>query len=165
MTTPSSSSSSLPLASAASALLHRLTAPLRRPRTRNIADFHIQPLEPHRQYAPGDVVQGAVVLTVVRPIRVTHLTICLHGLVRVYKSPAAAKDPFPLQDTVNGVRKSRYLGNGHACLFQDESALCGEGRLEPGLYRFNFELDFPAHGLPTSIDVGSPMATANAQIS
>lgn len=50
-------------------------------------------------------------------------------------------------------RKTQYFGNGHASLFQDEITLCGEGRLEAGIYEFNFELEFPRKGLPTSIDV------------
>ena len=45
------------------------------------------------------------------------------------------------------------LLNGQASLFQDEVTLCGEGRLDIGLYEFEFELEFPSKGLPTSIDV------------
>src|SRR5277367_1982619 len=82
--TPQTSSSPVP--STNRSLLSRLTLPLRS-RTRNLADFHIRPHEPHRQYSPGDVVKGLVVLTVVKPIRVTHLTVALHGIVRVFKSP------------------------------------------------------------------------------
>ncbi len=53
----------------------------------------------------------------------------------------------------NNTRRTQYFGNGHASLFQDEQTLCGEGRLEPTEYRFNFELEFPEKGLPSSIDV------------
>ena len=46
-----------------------------------------------------------------------------------------------------------YFGNGFASLFEHEEVLCGEGRLEVGRYRFNYELKFPDSGLPSSIDV------------
>lgn len=102
--------------------------------------------------------RGAVVLTVVKPIRLTHLTVCLHGFVRVFKSPNGANDPLPdlgLTASSNP-RKSQYFGNGHASLFQDEVTLCGEGRLDIGVYEFNFELEFPRKGLPSSVDVRPP---------
>jgi len=152
--TPTSSS---PFASTRRSLLSRFTSPLKA-RTRNLTDFHIRPHEPHRQYRPGDLVKGAVVLTVLKPIRITHLTVCLHGFVRVFKGPNGANEPLP--DTAStgssNTRKSQYFGNGHASLFQDEVTLCGEGRLDAGIYEFNFELEFPDKGLPTSIDVRPP---------
>lgn len=145
-----------PTPSTGRSLLSRLTAPLKS-RTRNLTDFHIRPDEPHRKYSPGDLVKGAVVLTVVKPIRLTHLTVCLHGFVRVYKNPNSANEPVPdLGLTAsNNPRKSQYFGNGHASLFQDEQTLCGEGRLDTGVYEFNFELEFPRKGLPSSVDVSS----------
>lgn len=151
----SSQALSSPAASTSRSLFSRLTAPLRS-RTRNLADFHIRPLEPHRRYSPGDVVKGIVVLTVVKPIRITHLTVALHGFVRVYKNPNGAGETFTAEPglTVPGsARKTQYFGNGHASLFQDEVILCGEGRLESGVYEFEFDLEFPSKGLPTSIDV------------
>ncbi len=149
--------SSSPIESNGRSLLSRLTSPLRA-RTRNLDDFHIRPLEPHRQYSPGDVVKGLVALTVVKPIRITHLTVALHGFVRVFKTPngtadIAGRDP-ALTPGSNST-ESQYFGNGHASLFQDEVTLCGEGRLEVGVYEFEFELEFPAKGLPTSIDVSA----------
>jgi hypothetical protein len=150
--------SSSPLAATGRSLLSRLTSPLRS-RTRNLADFHIRPLEPHRQYSPGDLVKGIVVLTVVKPIRITHLTVALHGFVRVYKNSNNAADPTnlePSQTPGTSNQKSQYLGNGHASLFQDEIILCGEGRLEAGIFEFEFELQFPSKGLPSSIDVSTP---------
>lgn len=98
---------------------------------------------------------GAVVLKVDKPIRLTHLTVCLHGFVRVFKNPNAVNEPLPdLGLTAsNSPRKSQYFGNGHASLFQDDQTLCGEGRLDIGVYNFNFELEFPTKGVPTSIDV------------
>jgi len=114
-------------------------------------------LEPHRQYSPGDLVKGAVILTVGKPIRITHLTVCLHGFVRVFKNPNTVSDPLPVDAGLTGSsnsRKSQYFGNGHASLFRDEETLCGEGRLDAGVYEFEFELEFPDKGIPTSIDVG-----------
>ncbi|PBP19139.1 arrestin domain-containing protein, partial [Diplocarpon rosae] len=105
-------------------------------------------------YSPGDLVKGAVVLTAAKPIRLSHLTVCLHGYVRVFKSPNGVNDPIPdlgLTASSNP-RKSQYFGNGHASLFQDEVTLCGEGRLDIGVYEFNFELEFPRKGLPSSVD-------------
>ncbi|KAK3943612.1 hypothetical protein QBC46DRAFT_26845 [Diplogelasinospora grovesii] len=132
----------------------RFSFPLR-PRTRNVADFHIRPAEPHRKYNAGDHVQGAVILTVLKPVRITHLTVSLHGYVRVYKGPSiAANEPIVNPAEIPAQRGSRlkYHGNGHASLFQDEQVLSSDGRLEPGRYEFNFELLFPAKGLPSSID-------------
>ncbi|KAG4031581.1 hypothetical protein MFRU_009g03420 [Monilinia fructicola] len=148
-----STTRSSPTASTGRSLFSRLTAPLKS-RTRNLADFHIEPLEPHRRYAPGDLVRGAVVLTVVKPVRITHLTVCLHGFVHVYKNANGANEPLP--DTAayasGNPMKSQYFGNGYCSLFQDEVTLCGEGRLEAGIYRFNYELEFPTKGVPTSVE-------------
>lgn len=146
---------SSPFATTGRSLFSRLTSPLRS-RTRNLADFHIRPLEPHRQYSPGDLVKGIVVLTVVKPIRITHLTVALHGFVRVYRNPNAVTENTgnePALAPGTSFRKSQYFGNGHASLFQDEVILCGEGRLEIGVYEFEFNLEFPSKGLPSSIDV------------
>lgn len=141
-------------------LISRLTSPLLlRSRARNLTDFYIRPADPHRHYSPGEVVKGAVVLTVVKPIRITHLTVCLHGFVRVFKHAGSGNDALPAEAGLpvgNNPRKTQYFGNGHASLFQDEVTLCGEGRLEAGVYEFNFELEFPRKGLPTSIDVWTP---------
>lgn len=142
------------LAAGGRSFLSKLASPLKS-RARNVADFHIRPFEPHRQYSPGDIVKGIVVLTVVKAIRVTHLTVALHGFVRVLKSPAAAGETIISEPAVPiaNSRRSQYTGNGHASLFNDEITLCGEGRLEPGIYEFEFNLQFPTRGLPTSIDV------------
>lgn len=136
-------------------LFSRLTSPLRS-RTRNLADFHIRLQEPHRQYSAGDHVKGHVVLSVVKPIRITHLTVALHGYVRVYKHAGAGAQLSPVNPAVISHERSRsvrYCGNGLASLFQDEQVLCGEGRLKPTRFEFEFDLIFPAKGLPSSIDV------------
>ncbi|KAI8965292.1 hypothetical protein F5Y11DRAFT_355116 [Daldinia sp. FL1419] len=135
-------------------LFSRLTSPLRS-RTRNLADFHVRLQEPHRQYSAGDHVKGHVILSVVKPIRITHLTVALHGYVRVYKHAGAAAQLGPVNPAVISHERSRsvrYCGNGLASLFQDEQVLCGEGRLKPTRFEFEFDLIFPAKGLPSSID-------------
>jgi len=127
-------------------------------KTRHITDFHIEPDDPHKQYAPGDKIRGSVVLTVVRPLRVTHISVCLHGYVQVYKNPNSPGDGFRAYTNAIATGKERrkaggYFGNGFAQLFEDEVTLCGEGRLGEGTYRFNFILVFPQKKLPSSIDV------------
>ena len=101
--------------------------------------------------------RGSVVLTVARPVRVTHLVLCLHGYVKVSKNTHALRQS-PSTDggflgTGRGKRGSEYFGNGFAALFENEVALCGEGRLDVGVYEFKFELEFPSKGIPSSIDV------------
>ncbi|TLS29585.1 hypothetical protein PpBr36_01135 [Pyricularia pennisetigena] len=126
-----------------------------RSKTRHITDFHVRPVDPHRKYAKGDHVTGAVVLTVLRPIRITHLTVALHGFVKVFKSPNAAHEAtINTAQVASGVtNRTRYLGNGLASLFQDEQVLSADGKLEAGRYEFNFDLVFPSKvNLPTSID-------------
>lgn len=133
----------------------RFALPIRS-RARNIADFHIRPADPHRRYSAGDNVQGAVVLTVLKPIRITHLTVSLHGYVRVHKTPNGRVNDAPILPATassSAGSKFKYLGNGFASLFEDEQVLSADGRLEVGKYEFNFDLMFPAQGLPSSIDV------------
>ncbi|OCL13948.1 hypothetical protein AOQ84DRAFT_260992, partial [Glonium stellatum] len=136
-------------------LLSRLKSPLQS-KTRSFTDFYIQPDDPHRQYSPGDLITGSVILKVVKPLKITHLVISLHGYVQVFKNPNAPKDGFRAYNNAVGTGKGRksgsYFGNGFATLFEDESVLCGEGRLGEGVYHFNFELEFPSKGLPSSID-------------
>lgn len=93
-------------------------------------------------------------MVVVKPVRITHLVVSLHGYVRVLKDPAAvAKAQGATQlPQGGGSMRPRYHGNGLASLFQDEQVLSGEGRLEPGKYEFGFDLVFPAKELPSSID-------------
>ncbi|OLN88518.1 pH-response regulator protein palF/prr-3 [Colletotrichum chlorophyti] len=136
--------------SSARSFFSRFALPIRS-RSRNLADFHVRPKDPHRQYSAGDHVHGAVVLTVVKPVRITHLTVALHGYVRVHKGPAVSEPPVATV-ALSGRSSAQYHGNGYASLFQDEQVLSGEGRLEAGKYEFNFDLVFPEKGLPSSID-------------
>ncbi|KAI3323631.1 hypothetical protein HD806DRAFT_94501 [Xylariaceae sp. AK1471] len=136
-----------------SSFFSRLAAPLRS-RTRNLVDFHVRLKEPHRQYSAGEHVQGFVILSIVKPIRVTHLTVALHGYVRAFKSASAAAQLATVNPAIisHGGQNGRYHGNGHASLFQDEIVLCGEGRLQASRWEFEFDLQFPDLELPSSID-------------
>ncbi|KAI9835662.1 MAG: ph-response sensor protein [Sclerophora amabilis] len=135
-------------------LLSRLRSSTFSSRSRNLTEFYVRPADPHRHYAPGDLVSGAVVLTLTKPIRVTHLVVALCGYVRVFKNGIAG-DGLGTENFVHpgqGRRNGEYFGHGFASLFQDEVVLCGEGRLDAGVYEFKFELEFPGNGLPSSID-------------
>lgn len=99
--------------------------------------------------------RGAVVLVVVKPLRITHLVVSLHGYVRVLKDPTsvAKAQSVTTLPPAGSSRRPQYQGNGLTSLFQDEQVLSGEGRIEPGKYEFGFDLIFPDKGLPSSIDV------------
>jgi len=146
--------SSSKLAAGGRSILSKLASPLKS-RARNVYDFEIRLDEPHRQYAPDDVVKGIVLLTILMPTRITHLTVALHGFVRVLKSPAPIGETITSEPAIpiSKSRRSQYTGNGHASLFNDEITLCGEGRLDPSVYEFGFNLRFPSSGIPSSIDV------------
>ncbi|KAL4970993.1 pH response protein PalF [Aspergillus stella-maris] len=149
---PSQPSSS-PIGRNRSSLLSKFRSQLGQ-RNRSISDFYIEPDDPWRSYFPGDAIKGTVVLTVVRPIRVTHLVISLHGIVKVFKNNVPAGEAPPDIGSLGpgrGRRGSEYLGDGVATLFEDEVVLCGEGRLKEGIYKFRFEMSFPPYALPSSI--------------
>ncbi|KAG5985141.1 hypothetical protein E4U55_001110 [Claviceps digitariae] len=140
-------------------LLSRLSLPLQlqlplRSRNRSLADFHIRCDEPHKKYTAGDSVRGAVVLAVIKPLRITHLVVALHGYVRVLKEPTSvskAQNVTILPPPGSSCRP-QYQGSGVTSLFQDEQVLSGEGRIECGKYEFGFDLVFPDKWLPSSID-------------
>lgn len=116
---------------------------------RALEDFHIKPDEPHRTYSAGDHVHGAVVAVVSKPLRITHLTVALHGYVRVFKSNSGVSDPPLVPGTPPPPR-------GYATLFHDEMVLSQGGRLDAGRYEFKFDLIFPGEqemSLPSSIEV------------
>jgi hypothetical protein len=149
-------SSSTATAASRPSLLSRLSLPLQlRNRNRNVADFHINTHEPHKKYTAGEHVRGNVILVVVKPVRITHLTVALSGFVRVYKEPAVGSK-LPPNIPTGGLDRPQYHGNGVATLFQDEQVLSGDGRLDAGRYEFGFDLVFPSKGLPSSIDVWPP---------
>lgn len=148
-----------PLGRNRSSLLSKFRSQLGQ-RNRSITDFYIEPDDPWRSYFPGDVISGTVVLTVVRPVRITHLVVCLHGFVKVFKNTVPPGEQAPdlgFLGPGRGRRGAEYLGNGLSTLFEDEVVLCGEGRLKEGIYKFRFEMCFPPYALPSSINVrGSP---------
>ena len=150
-------SKSVPASLRRSALFTRFTTPLAN-RNRHVTEFYVEPDDPWKSYSPGEIVKGCVVLTVTKPLPVTHLVICLHGSARVYKNqvvPSEAAATSGFLGPGRGNRGVEYLGNGHASLFEDEAVLCGEGLLKKGIYKFKFELSFPPHRLPSSIDVSA----------
>ena len=126
----------------------------------HITDYDIELDEPLRVYGPGDTVSGKVILSVAKPLGVTHIVVCLYGYVQVFKSNTKPKSG--VRNTYGRLAGSRgkrwvseYHGDGFASLFEEEIVLCGEGRLDPKLYHFRFNLEFPSDPpLPSSIDVG-----------
>jgi len=103
-------------------------------------------------------VSGSLNLKVVKPTRVTHIVVCLHGFVQVYKNPGSPpSDSYRANSSRigsgRGSRAGEYFGNGFASLFEDEVVLCGDGRLGEGVYQFNFNVEFPERDLPSSISV------------
>ena len=139
-------------------IVSRITSPFST-KSRIIPEFAIEPdhPDPHKQYSPGDVVTGSVRLRLARPTRVTHIVICLHGFVQVFRNPGSPGEGYRANNTHlgsgRGNRSGEYFGNGFASLFEDEVVLCGDGRLAEGAYQFDFELEFPDRDLPSSIDV------------
>jgi arrestin-related trafficking adapter 9 len=153
---PGSSRGRSPSPHRSRSVLSKLKAPFAS-KTRNIAEFYIQPDDPHRQYSPGDTITGSVVLKVVKPLRITHLVCCLHGYVQAYKTPNTPGESYRTYSAALASGKTRksggYYGNGFMSLFEDEVVLCGDGRLDESTYQFNFELVFPRERLPSSIEV------------
>ena len=122
------------------------------PKKRNLAEYYIRIKEPHRQYSPGDRVEGSVIVSVTRPFRVVHLVICLHGFVKVFNNDKVpGQSVYCDRGPLSG--GSEYFGEGFASLFENEVALCGEGRLEVGSFEFQFDLELPSTGLPSSLSV------------
>lgn len=125
----------------------------------HINGFSIELDEPLRQYGPGDTVRGTIVLNVGKPLGVTHVVACLSGYVQVFKnhSKGITTPKITSGRVVTGQGKrwvSEYYGDGYASMFEEEIVLCGEGRLDPKLYHFRFDIDFPRDlALPSSIDV------------
>lgn len=122
-------------------------------RRRSLGDFHIRLIDPHRVYSPTDTVKGSVCLTVEKGLTLTHLVVSLVG--RVDLNLPSGKD--------SGKKRKDWDAEyddgsgGGIVLCRDEIVLCGEGRLEPGKYEFEFELLFVlvgkmVGGLPSSLD-------------
>lgn len=138
-------------------LLARCTAPFAS-KQRNALEQDIQLDEPFRQYYSGDTVKGAVHMNVTKSQRITHLVIRLHGFVKVANRAKLPGESISYDEALMALEKGRgrrgieYFGNGFARLFEDETVLCGEGRVI-GQYEFRFEMVLPSKGLPSGIDV------------
>ena len=118
---------------------------------RGLNEFYIELREPHKTFNPGDMVRGTVHMTVARPLRITHITVGLHGSVR---TGAPAESNGPVLRPMGLSKRVVYHGNGQASIFQDEVVLSREGCLEIMMYEFQFELKFPTQiHLPSSISV------------
>ncbi|KAJ5580460.1 hypothetical protein N7450_006761 [Penicillium hetheringtonii] len=151
---PSKTSTSPVLSRNRNSFLSKFRSPLGN-RNRSITDYYIDLDDPWRSYFPGDVIKGTVIVTVVRPVRITHIVVCLHGYVKVFKNATPAGEAAPdlgFLGPGRGRRGAEYLGNGLATLFEDEVVLCGEGRLKEGIYKFRFEMSLPPYALPSSIN-------------
>ncbi|GAB7345398.1 hypothetical protein MBLNU457_3739t1 [Dothideomycetes sp. NU457] len=154
---PDAPSSSLQTPSPTRRILSRLASPFT-PKGRTVPEFFVQAEDPHKHYSPGDLVRGSVILKISKPTRVTHIVVCLHGFVQVYKNPGAPPaDGFRTYNNRLGKGRgsksgAEYFGNGFATLFEDETVICGDGRLEEGNYKFEFQMKFPNSTLPSSID-------------
>ncbi|KAL8924636.1 MAG: hypothetical protein Q9208_003951 [Pyrenodesmia sp. 3 TL-2023] len=138
-------------------ILSRFNGPFVPKKPRNVSEYSIELDEPYKTFAPGDHIRGHVTLDVERPVRITHLTICVHGVVKVLKNgriPGESTNRWrSYLATGQGKWGEAYFGNGLAALFKDEVVLAGDGCLTASSYRFNFDLELPAERLPSSIDV------------
>ncbi|KAL8843525.1 MAG: hypothetical protein Q9170_000029 [Blastenia crenularia] len=138
-------------------ILSRLNNPFAAKRPRNVSEYSIELDEPYKTFAPGDRIRGHIVLNVERPVRISHLTICLHGVVKVLKNGRISGESTnrwrSYLATGQGKWGEAYFGNGLAALFKDEVVLAGDGCLSASSYIFNFDLELPAERLPSSIDV------------
>jgi len=148
--------SSLPTTSPRRRIISKIASPFTS-KSRTIPDFYVQAEDPHKSYSAGDIVRGSVIVKIVKPVRVTHIVVALHGYVQVYKTPnSPPSEGFRAHNSLlgkgRGKKSGEYFGNGFATLFEDEHVVCGDGRLAEGAYRFDFEMIFPKENLPSSID-------------
>lgn len=141
-------------------ILSKLTTPLsslgslRPPRNsrRALSEFYIRLDEPHRQYSPGDLVKGSVLVTVERDTKVTHIVVDLVGRVDLYGVANSGYTQGGKRKKVNYAAPVEFEGGVILC--RDQQVLCGEGRLEIGVYEFKFVMELIGKGLPSSLDVG-----------
>ncbi|KAF8454069.1 hypothetical protein BDZ91DRAFT_801944 [Kalaharituber pfeilii] len=139
----------------ASSFLAKLSSPLtalnklRPPRgaRKQVSEFYIRLNEPHREYSPSDLVRGSVILTTEKDIRVTHLVVNLVGRVDLY---GVATYNVGKKKTVNYAGPVEFEGGVILC--RDQQVLCGEGRLEAGVYEFGFVMELTGKRLPSSLN-------------
>ncbi|KAI5815959.1 hypothetical protein BZA77DRAFT_314685 [Pyronema omphalodes] len=116
--------------------------------------------DPHRVHAPDSIVTGYVCVTIERAVAILHLTVCLVGSVNVCTSAKELGKKGKTEHWATGFdgRRSGNSGQGFGSfnVCWDEMVLSGEGKLEPGVYKFGFELEFcklaGVSSLPTSLD-------------
>lgn len=142
-----------------SSLIAKCTAPFAS-KQRTLVEHEIRLDQPFRSYSTSERVRGAVYLNLLKPIRITHLVIRLHGFVKVINRTKLPGETISYDETVLTLAKGRgrrgieYFGNGFARLFEDEVLLCGEGRVV-GPYKFDFDIALPSRHTPSSIDVSA----------
>lgn len=124
---------------------------LRPPRSTRkvISEYYIRLNEPHREYSPGDLVKGSVILTTEKDLRVTHLVVNLVGRVDLFG--VATYNLSGKKKTVNYTGPVEFEGGIILC--RDQQVLCGEGRLDAGVYEFGFVMELAGKGLPSSLNV------------
>ncbi|KAF8458688.1 hypothetical protein BGX38DRAFT_1264998 [Terfezia claveryi] len=123
---------------------------LRPPRSTRkvISEYYIRLNEPHREYSPGDLVKGSVILTTEKDLRVTHLVVNLVGRVDLFG--VATYNLSGKKKTVNYTGPVEFEGGIILC--RDQQVLCGEGKLDAGVYEFGFVVELTGRGLPSSLD-------------
>jgi len=114
-----------------------------------ISEYFIRLNEPHREYSPGDLVKGCVILATEKDLRVTHLVVNLVGRVDLFG--LATHNLSGKKRTVNYTGPVEFEGGIILC--RDQQVLCGEGRLDAGVYEFGFVMELEGKGLPSSLDV------------
>lgn len=122
---------------------------LRPPRSSRkvISEYYIRLNEPHREYSSGDSVKGSVILTTEKDLRVTHLVVNLVGRVKLFG--VATYNLSGKKKTANYTSPEEFEGGIILC--QDQQVLCGEGRLDAGVYEFGFVMVLKGK-LPSSLD-------------
>ena len=125
-------------------------------KSKSFVEFAILAQEPYRSYLAGNQVKGQVRLCVVRPIRITHLVIYLHGYVDVRGGPGSSLPeivPNTAIDLTSRVGKLQAKA-GVLTLFETYAVLAREGPLGPAKYSYGFDVGFPtkrSHRLPSSL--------------
>ncbi|KAL7266568.1 ph-response sensor protein [Rhizina undulata] len=109
--------------------------------------------DPHRVYSPTGLVKGSVCLTIERRLTLILLVVNL----KVYELSSTGRDNAGGKAWKEWDNDNDYGMSGDEVLCRDQMVLCGEGRLEAGVYEFGFELEFVQAGrmmggLPSSLD-------------
>lgn len=103
-------------------------------RRNGLDNFFIELHEPHRQFAPGDLVRGNVVLVLQRKQRVQTIQATLKGTI-IIRNPL-----------IKGKTAKYTLFDDEIVLYNDDS------ELPPGEHNFAFEFSLPTEGIYTSVE-------------